>query len=266
MVAAARLRRVQDRVLSGKPYTDRIRNLVNRLARHLPRAEHPLLVRRPIQRRGLVVVTGDKGLCGAYNSNIIRTAQALLDQNGEDPTELFIIGKKAYDYFQRRGYRPTHWRSQLPATAAFSEFRSVARRIADWFLSGQVDEVRVVYGEFVNVLVQRPRVIALLPIAPEKDEGPKPAEPTDYIFEPAPAELLSILLPKYLEHQVYHILLESLASENAARMNAMTQAAENAEEMIKQLTLQANKIRQWTITKELLEIATAVEAMRKARD
>ncbi|MCS7224499.1 MAG: F0F1 ATP synthase subunit gamma, partial [Armatimonadetes bacterium] len=184
MVAAARLRRVQDRVLSGKPYTDRMRALVTRLAPHLPQAEHPLLVRRTVRRRGLVVVTGDKGLCGAYNSNIIRTAQALLSEDGQVPSELFLIGKKGYDFFTRRGYRPRYWQHQVPVTAPFPEFRSVAQKIADWFLTGEVDEVRVVYGEFVNVLIQRPKVVSLLPIAPSAGIAGEEEKTMEYIFEP----------------------------------------------------------------------------------
>ncbi|MFN4178695.1 MAG: ATP synthase F1 subunit gamma, partial [Armatimonadota bacterium] len=269
MVAAARLRRVQDRVISGKPYTEKMRWLVETLTPHLPAIEHPLLQVRPVQRRGLVVITGDKGLCGAYNSNIIRAAQAFMSQDGAAPFLLYCIGRKGYDFFSRRGYQVARHRLQLPVTAPFAQFKAVAEDIVQWFVSGEVDEVHVVYGEFVNALVQRPKIVPLLPIKTNGtgDEGRGAREAVrEYIFEPQAAELLALLLPRYVEHQVYHILLESLASENAARMNAMSQAADNAEELIKQLTLQANKIRQWNITKELLEITTAVEAMRKARD
>jgi F-type H+-transporting ATPase subunit gamma len=269
MVAAARLRRVQDRVLAGKPYTEKMRWLIETLAPHLPAIEHPLLQVRPVQKRGLVVITGDKGLCGAYNSNIIRTAQAFMSQNGAAPFSLYCIGRKGYDFFSRRGFHVARFRPQLPVTAPFSDFRAVAQDISQWFTSGEVDEVHIVYGEFVNALVQRPKIVQLLPIKPDEAEGEgrrTERGEREYIFEPKAPELLALLLPRYVEHQVYHILLESLASENAARMNAMSQAADNAEELIRQLTLQANKIRQWNITKELLEITTAVEAMRRARD
>lgn len=263
MVAAARLRRVQDRVTAGKPYTEKMRWLIETLAPHLPTIEHPLLQVRPVQRRGLVVITGDKGLCGAYNTNIIRAAQAFIEQDGAAGFFLYCIGRKGYDFFSRRGYPVARFRPQLPVTAPFSEFQAVARDITQWFISGEVDEVYIAYGEFVNALVQRPKITSLLPIKAGDVEVKAKRE---YIFEPAEPELLAILLPRYVEHQVYHILLESLASENAARMNAMSQAADNAEELIKQLTLQANKVRQWNITKELLEITTAVEAMRRAMD
>jgi len=268
MVAAARLRRVQDRVMAGKPYTEKMRWLVETLAPHLPAIEHPLLQVRSVQRRGLVVITGDKGLCGAYNNNIIRAAQAFMSQDGAAPFLLSCIGRKGYDFFSRRGFPVARFRPQLPVTAPFSEFKAVAEDIVRWFVSGEVDEVHVAYGEFVNALVQRPKIVSLLPIRPEtrEKEAPSGTQEREYIFEPQAPALLSLLLPRYVEHQVYHILLESLASENAARMNAMSQAADNAEELIRQLTLQANKIRQWNITKELLEITTAVEAMRRARD
>ncbi|MFA0754148.1 MAG: hypothetical protein IMHGJWDQ_001932 [Candidatus Fervidibacter sp.] len=268
MVAAARLRRVQDRVMAGKPYTEKMRWLVETLAPHLPAIEHPLLQVRSVQRRGLVVITGDKGLCGAYNNNIIRAAQAFMSQDGAAPFLLYCIGRKGYDFFSRRGFPVARFRPQLPVTAPFSEFKAVAEDIVRWFVSGEVDEVHVAYGEFVNALVQRPKIVSLLPIRPEtrEKEAPSGTQEREYIFEPQAPALLSLLLPRYVEHQVYHILLESLASENAARMNAMSQAADNAEELIRQLTLQANKIRQWNITKELLEITTAVEAMRRARD
>lgn len=267
MVAAARLRRVQDRVTAGKPYTEKIRWLVETLASHLPTIEHPLLQVRPVQRRGLVVITGDKGLCGAYNNNIIRAAQAFMERDGIAPFLLYCIGRKGYDFFYRRRYPVVRSRSQLPVTAPFQEFKAVAEDIVDWFTSHEVDEVHLAYGEFVNPLVQRPKIVSLLPIRPETPRGDKKEEGgRDYIFEPQAPQLLALLLPRYVEHQIYHILLESLASENAARMNAMGQASDNAEEMLRQLTLQANKIRQWVITKELLEITTAVEAMRSARD
>ncbi|MER3502090.1 MAG: ATP synthase F1 subunit gamma, partial [Candidatus Fervidibacterota bacterium] len=255
MVAAARLRRVQDRVMAGKPYTEKMRWLVETLAPHLPAIEHPLLQVRSVQRRGLVVITGDKGLCGAYNNNIIRAAQAFMSQDGAAPFLLYCIGRKGYDFFSRRGFPVARFRPQLPVTAPFSEFKAVAEDIVRWFVSGEVDEVHVAYGEFVNALVQRPKIVSLLPIRPEtrEKEAPSGTQEREYIFEPQAPALLSLLLPRYVEHQVYHILLESLASENAARMNAMSQAADNAEELIRQLTLQANKIRQWNITKELLE-------------
>ncbi len=269
MVAAARLRRVQDRVVAGKPYTEKMRWLVETLAPHLPAIEHPLLQVRPVQKRGLVVITGDKGLCGAYNNNIIRAAQSFMSQDGAAPFLLYCIGRKGYDFFSRRGYQVARHRPQLPVTASFAQFKAVAEDIVQWFTSGEVDEIFVAYGEFVNALVQRPKIIPLLPIKTDGtgDGGRETKEAgREYIFEPKAPELLALLLPRYVEHLVYHILLESLASENAARMNAMSQAADNAEELIKQLTLQANKIRQWNITKELLEITTAVEAMRRARD
>ncbi len=267
MVAAARLRRVQDRVVAGKPYTEKMRWLVETLAPHLTAVEHPLLQVRPVQRRGLVVITGDKGLCGAYNNNIIRAAQAFMSQDGASPFVLYCIGRKGYDFFRKHGVPIARHRPQLAVTAPFAEFKAVAEDITQWFLSGEVDEVHIVYGEFVNALVQRPKIVPLLPIRAESRELAQRARiEREYLFEPAAPALLGLLLPRYVEHQVYHILLESLASENAARMNAMSQAADNAEELIKQLTLQANKIRQWNITKELLEITTAVEAMRRARD
>ncbi|MEZ8220753.1 F-type H+-transporting ATPase subunit gamma [Candidatus Fervidibacteria bacterium JGI MDM2 JNZ-1-D12] len=269
MVAAARLRRVQDRVVAGKPYTEKMRWLVETLAPHLPAIEHPLLQVRPVQKRGLVVITGDKGLCGAYNNNIIRAAQNFMSQDSAAPFLLYCIGRKGYDFFSRRGYQVARHRPQLPVTASFAQFKAVAEDIVQWFTSGEVDEIFVAYGEFVNALVQRPKIIPLLPIKTDgtghEGRGTRETE-REYIFEPKAPELLALLLPRYVEHLVYHILLESLASENAARMNAMSQAADNAEELIKQLTLQANKIRQWNITKELLEITTAVEAMRRARD
>lgn len=267
MIAAARLRRVQDRVSMGKPYIERMHWLVETLAPHLLSAEHPFLNVRPVQRRGLVVITGDKGLCGAHNNNVIRAAQEFMKKSGEGGWAIYCIGRKGYDFFSRRGYSVVRFRPQLPVTAPFPEFRAVAQDVVQWFVSGEVDEVHIVYSEFVNALVQRPKIIRLLPIETGETKEPKArGVGGEFIFEPKAPELVSLLLPRYIEHQVYHILLESLASENAARMNAMSQAADNAEELVRQLTLQANKIRQWNITRELLEITTAVEAMRHARD
>jgi F-type H+-transporting ATPase subunit gamma len=234
MVAAARLRRVQDRVTAGKPYTEKMRWLVETLTPHLPAIEHPLLQVRPVQKRGLVV--------------IIRAAQVFMSQDGAAPFVLYCIGRKGYDFFARRGYPVVRYRPQLSVTAPFAQFKAVAEDIVQWFISGEVDEVHIAYGEFVNALVQRPKIVPLLPIKTDGagDTGQGTREAREYIFEPKAPELLALLLPRYVEHQVYHILLESLASENAARMNAMSQAADNAEELIKQLTLQANKVRNGT--------------------
>jgi F-type H+-transporting ATPase subunit gamma len=156
MVAAARLRRVQDRVTAGKPYTEKMRWLVETLTPHLPAIEHPLLQVRPVQKRGLVVITGDKGLCGAYNNNIIRAAQVFMSQDGAAPFVLYCIGRKGYDFFARRGYPVVRYRPQLSVTAPFAQFKAVAEDIVQWFTSGEVDEVHIAYGEFVNALVQRP--------------------------------------------------------------------------------------------------------------
>lgn len=260
MIAATKLRRVQSLTVSARPYAERLRRMVASLSVLTAGAElHPLLQHRPVRRLGVVLMTTDRGLCGALNANVIEHASRIIAAR-ELPTDIIAIGRKGRDFMLRR---------RLPLLAdfaaptdrpAYRDALPIARVAADAFLSGQVDEVIIVYPDFVSTLVQRPTSLRLLPL-PELPEDEIGAY-REYIFEPDPQTVLAALLPRYLENQVFHAVLETAASEHAARLVAMRNATQNAKELVQELTLTFNKTRQEVITKELLEIASGAEALR----
>lgn len=266
MVAAARLKKVQDRVTASKPYAEKLQELMSTLAPHVTRIQHPLLEVRPIQATGVVVIAGDKGLCGSYNNNIIRRAQQFVNGLEVNEKRLLTIGRKSTEFFRKRGYNVHESFPQIGVDAPYAEVKRIADAITGLYLSKTVDEVYIAYTEFVSSIQQRPQIIKFLPIEPpqaEADESQKTPEGTrEYIFEPPAPQLLATLLPRYVEQRIYHLLLESVASEFGARMTAMTNATDNAGELIKELTLAANKARQATITKELLEVVSGAEALK----
>ncbi|MCS6860767.1 MAG: ATP synthase F1 subunit gamma [Abditibacteriales bacterium] len=266
MVAAARLKKVQDRVTAGKPYAEKLQELMGYLAPHVTQIQHPLLEVRPIQATGVVVIAGDKGLCGSYNNNIIRRAQQFLNGLTVSEKLLITIGRKSTEFFRKRGYRVHASFPQIGVDAPYAEIKRIADAITGLYLSQTVDEVYIAYTEFVSSLQQRPQVIKFLPIEPPQTETTAgrgtPEGALEYIFEPPAPELLATLLPRYVEQRIYHLLLESVASEFGARMTAMTNATDNAGELIKELTLAANKARQASITKELLEVVSGAEALK----
>lgn len=266
MVAAARLKKVQDRVTAGKPYAEKLQELMGYLAPRVTQIEHPLLEVRPIQATGVVVIAGDKGLCGSYNNNIIRRAQQFVNGLEVNAKLLITIGRKSTEFFRKRGYHVHQSFPQIGVDAPYAEVKRIADAITGWYLSKTVDEVYIAYTEFISSIQQRPQIIKFLPIEPPQAEAAEgkgmPEGAQDYIFEPPAPELLATLLPRYVEQRIYHLLLESVASEFGARMTAMTNATDNAGELIKELTLAANKARQTTITKELLEVVSGAEALK----
>ena len=268
MVAAARLRRVQDKVTAGRPYAEKMREMVETLAPHLGAIEHPLLRKREVCRVGLVVVAGERGLCGSYNNNVIREAQGFLNAGNGTPTDLFCVGRRSADFFGKTNYAVKQNIAQIGVDTPFNEVRAIAADIVGWFTSGAVDEVHIAYTTFLSAGRQIPTALKFLPISSQPsetedvDRGEKSDRALDYLFEPLAPELLGILLPRYVENQIYQLLLEALASEFAARMNAMTLASENCDKLLESLTLQFNKARQGSITTELLEMSTAAEALK----
>ncbi len=266
MVAAARLKKVQDRVTAGKPYSEKLQELMSTLAPHVTQIQHPLLEVRPIQATGIVIIAGDKGLCGSYNNNIIRRAQQFVNGLAVEQKLLITIGRKSTEFFRKRNYNVHESFPQIGVDAPYAEVKRIADAITGLYLSKTVDEVYIAYTEFVSSIQQRPQIIKFLPIEPpqaEAEEGKgTPEGALEYIFEPPAPELLTTLLPRYVEQRIYHLLLESVASEFGARMTAMTNATDNAGELIKELTLAANKARQTTITKELLEVVSGAEALK----
>jgi F-type H+-transporting ATPase subunit gamma len=232
LVAAAKLRRAQERLLSARPYAVKMAELLASLVSRAEAEAHPLLVRRPAVRKRLVIITADKGLCGAFNSNILRASLAFLRGQGETSVTLVVVGKKARDFYRRR-----QWRSSPGMLGFFDRLFLHAQELAGGlmqeYLNGEVDEVDLMYNEFRSVAVQRVKRAQLLPIeAAATLEGQGAAAGGDYIYEPSPEAILAALLPRHVTTQVYRALMESVAGEYGARMTAMEAATKNAKEMI----------------------------------
>jgi F-type H+-transporting ATPase subunit gamma len=271
MVAAAKLRRAQDAITAARPYARTMQKILSNLSEVVEGDQYPLMQERDVARVAVIVVTADRGLCGAFNSNIIKAARehvrttygAYLEK--EDGVRLFLLGKKGVDSFSKMEIPIGAKHPGIFADLRFQRAQTVAEELVGMFLRGEVDRVDVIYNEFKNVAQQNIRVNQFLPIPQlEKAQGSAPGQPAEYIYEPSSAEILEELLPKHVNFQLWSILLESNAAEQGARMTAMANATENAKEMIRLLTLSYNKARQAGITKELLEIVSGAEALKKA--
>ena len=266
LVAAAKLRRAQDRILEARPYAFKMAELVGTLVRGLGEDKHPLLVRRDGPRKLYVVVTADKGLCGAFNSNVIRKALELLRAAPEGTASLLTVGRKARDFFRRRPWPVRGERIGFLDRLTFADVRELGNELTEAFLGDEVDEVWLVFNEFRSVASQRVVAERLLPIEPPGAEPAGEGPAADYIYEPDPVTILAALLPRHVGVQIYRALLESNAGEHGARMTAMEAATKNAQEMIGLLTIQYNKARQERITKELLDIVGGAEALRASAE
>ncbi len=264
LVAAARLNKAQERIMAARPFADRMERLLSEIA-YLNRAgggslDHPFLQKRLSDRIDLVLVTADRGLCGAFNTNVIRAAQNAIAEKGWPEVHLTTIGSKATGFFKRRP-QPKKFQTTLLQALAPESIREIATSIAADFISGEFDAVYVLYNEFKSIIAQRVTLDRLLPLErPEVDEA---APAVEYIFAPGPEQILPELLPKHIEFQIYRVLLESAAAEQGARMTAMEAATKNASEMISHLTLTYNRIRQASITKEIIEIVSGAAAAGK---
>jgi F-type H+-transporting ATPase subunit gamma len=273
MVSAVKMRKAQQRVTASRPYSDQLRQIMSDLATQQPDpeqlAEFPLLQKRPVRTIELIVVTPDRGLTGALNSNILRRAgRFILDETppssggglgGESraPVRIIAVGKKARDYFVRTRQEVVAEFIGIGENISLDAVRPIADIAIDDFATAKVDAVYVVYSRFVNTLVQRPEVMQILPVEPP----PAHEGYSDYIFEPTPADVLNDLLPRYVEVQLYQAILEGLASEHSARMVAMRSASDNAKDIVRDLVLDRNKARQAQITREVAEIAAGANAM-----
>jgi len=265
LVAAAKLRRAQERIVEARPYASKMGEVLSSLALRCDPKAHPLLARRETGRKVLLVITADKGLCGAFNSNIIRRSLDILrGASGDVQFSLTVVGRKSRDFYRRRPYTIRSEYVNFFDKLAYAHAAQMAQDIIRAYVQEECDEVELVYNEFRSVTSQRVKVDTLLPIRPLERPGDGAAAPLDYLYEPTPAAILERLLPKHVETQVYRALMESLAGEYGARMTAMDNATRNASEMIDMLTLQFNKARQEKITKELLEIVGGAEALRQA--
>jgi len=260
LVAASRMRRAQASVLASRPYSTAIRTLITQLGAARPDSDamHPLLQQRPIRNVGLVMLTSDRGLAGALNTNVIRAGTEFLLRD-DRPVQLVTVGRKGQDFMVRRGRELRAAFTGLGDRPDYMAITPIARVVMDDYASGAIDAAYVVYPRFVSTLSQRPQLDQLLPVAQATEESRGPG--VDYIYEPDPRAILDELLPRYVEVQIYQAVLETVASEQSARMVAMRSANDNATELINTLTLTYNQARQAVITREVLEIASAAEAM-----
>jgi len=259
MVAAAKLRRVQQRVVEGRVYWQRMQDIVHDLSGVAHEVDHPLLRGRPVQRIGLLVVSSEKGLCGSYNAQIAREAERFIRAQ-EAPVVVTLVGRKARPTLDRAGRTITAQHTLEDKRLAEQALR-VAREVRRSYEVGEVDEVHVCYARFASLSHNVPTLTRLIPVAPPGAEGAEPST-REYILEPPAAALLARLLPRYVDAQVYYMLLETMASEHAARMRAMAAATENADDMMTTLAMRANRLRQQEITSALIDIVGGAEALR----
>tara|TARA_B100001540_G_scaffold124712_1_gene111244 strand:- start:210 stop:1064 length:855 start_codon:yes stop_codon:yes gene_type:complete len=259
MVAAAKMRRAQENMEKARPYNHRLVEIIQHLLPSVERSMLPLLEVREVKRIAYVVVTSDRGLAGSFNSSILRKAHNDIDEFGKQNVDIFCIGKKAKDYFKSRKYNIIESYSDFWSDLNFNQSMKIGSTIINHFLDLSVDEIRVTYNEFVNVATQATVSEKLLPIELNDDE----LSYTDFLYEPSKDKIVKSLIPRYLNAQVWKYLLESYASEQAARMVAMENATTNSEDMIKNLTLEFNKARQAAITTEMLEIVSGAEALKE---
>jgi F-type H+-transporting ATPase subunit gamma len=258
MVSAAKLRRAQDRVIASRPYGAALRALLSDVAAAAASDERvsaqPLLARRPERRVQLVLVTSDKGLAGAFNSNLIKAAQRFAEEHKPAATDFLLIGRKGRDFFRKRSVPITGEHLGM-AKVQYADAASISQKLTERFRDEEIDAVYLLYNEFKSVMAQRVTLAQVLPM-----ELPQQTQPVDFIFETPPLEMLASLLPRYVEIELYRALLESAAAEHAARMTAMDAATSNAADMIETLTLYMNRVRQASITKEIIEVVSGAAA------
>lgn len=264
MVAAAKLRRAQEAAESSRPYNDTLKGTLARLAAVSFDVRHPLLVKREdVRKVGYIIITADRGLCGGYNTNIIRAAQqAIAEDDRKIEHGIIAVGRKARDFYRKRSGLDAEF-VNLGDKISYADAREVAQFVINAYENEEVDEVYLVYAKFINVLRQIPTVTKILPLEPPSEADGNDGHQVDYIYEPSAEDILLALLPRYIGSQIYNSMLEGKASEHGARMTAMGSATENAGEIINNLTLVMNKVRQAAITDEILDIVGGAEALKK---
>lgn len=263
-VSAVKLRKSNTELNKNKPFMESVENLLKRVGQQLPIEDFPLLKTREEGKQVLVVISADKGLCGAFNSHVIRSAEEHWQtiSAGDDEPMLIVAGNKAFRYFQKKEYPVNKNFRSMMSKLTYEKGLEFSAFLQELYQKENIRKIEIVYTEFLSASRQEPVIKRLFPISIEwKTQGTEEKE-VEYIFEPDPAEIFQLLLPKYLNSYIYRLLRESEASEHAARMIAMDMATRNAGDMIRNLTMTLNKVRQAAITKELLEIITATEAMR----
>jgi len=280
MISASKLRRAQERVVGARPFARQMQRVLNSVASRVDPASHPLLAEREMgpdandAKVMLIVITADKGLCGGFNTNIIKAASSFIGSTGSGGVELGLVGRKGRDFFKRRGFKVLIEEVGIFQKVRYADAERIGKAAIEEFTSGRVNKVFIVYNEFKSVMQQRITTEQLLPIpkvdaaagsaaesGPPSDKAPVSGD-VDYIYEPAAEKIFQELLPKHVEIQVYRALLESAAAEHAARMTAMDAASKNSGEIIDSLTLYMNKVRQAAITREIIEVVSGASAAR----
>jgi F-type H+-transporting ATPase subunit gamma len=263
MVAASKLRRAQERVLATRPFAIQARRVLASIAARVDQTQHPLLAHRPGVKTGktmLIVMTSDRGLCGSFNTNIIKAVGVFLRENSGREMTLGLVGKKGREALGRRGFPIRFDYTGLPKVISFAEAEAVAQPAIEDFTSGKVDSVHLIYNEFKSVMQQNLVTEQLLPMATVEVTRKEEAAGIDYLYEPSPQRIFDELLPRLVEAQILRALLESSAAEHAARMTAMDAATRNSSDMIEGLTLTMNKVRQAAITREIIEVVSGAQA------
>lgn len=260
MVSAARLRRAQEAAFAARPYAEKLEAVLQNLATQGQSLSHPLLTVREEQNIDLLLVTSDRGLCGGFNSNLVRAAEAFLRAHPNQKVTVTLVGRRGYDYFKRRPVQVGEHHINLFGRLTPALANAIGTRLSQRFVNGETDGVYVLYARFRSALVQVPTIDHVLPITPKERAADAPSR--EYLYEPQPQDLLESLLIRYIDMLIYRAMLESVASEHGARMTAMENATNNAIDMIDRLTLDMNRARQASITRELLEIVSTSESMK----
>lgn len=261
MVSAAKLRRVQEAVQSSKPYLRKLETMLANVSRSAHYVKHPLLASRPVKRTGYLVITADRGLAGPYNAQVIRLAEAQFRGKDKNTYALYAIGRRGRDYFHRHGYQLAAEVTGIPDAPTYYTVNDLAEQVVNAYEAEEFDELYFLYNEFINAGSQLPVVRKVLPLSELADpEETGPA--VQYLYEPDAEDVLKALLPKYAETLVYQAVLDAKASEHAARMSAMRNATDTANDMIEQLTLDLNRARQAAITTQIVEIVGGSEALQ----
>jgi F-type H+-transporting ATPase subunit gamma len=262
MVAAAKLRKAQEKITATRPYALKLENIVLDLISRVETERNPYLAARPPEKVLLVIVTADRGLCGAFNTNIIREAQQKILSYKDTEVSVYLVGRKGYEFFARRDYHIFDHKINFFNHLSFADANEIVSNCVRVFLDCQFDRIEVLYNEFKSAIRQDLKTEQVLPIQ-KSDENEHSAHAIDYLYEPSKEEILQAIIPKQLNIQMWKVLLESNAAEQGARMTAMESATENAEELIADLTLHYNRARQSTITKEISEIVGGAEALKE---
>ena len=267
MVAAARLRRAQENIINARPYSKKIQEVLNNLIGLEANMDNPLFSEREVEKIAFVILTSDRGLCGGFNMNILRAAEDLIKNEYKElydagNVSLYCLGKKGNDHFSKRNYNVTGSYPGIFSSLKFEFASGLVNELKAKFLSGEIDKVIVLYNEFVSVVQQKVTQVQLLPFTRQEEKSVNEPHVADFLYEPDKVKIINSLIPKYLNSQMWKMLLESYAAELGARMTAMDMATENAKELIKELQLKYNKERQASITSEILEIVSGANALQ----